>query len=67
MQANELDLVERLNEIRKIKGVTLEELADKCVLSQSYLSRIFNKTNEPKVSTLMRIATALDTKIYIYF
>ena len=59
-------IIDRLNELRKIKDITLTELADRCVISRPYLSKVFNHTTEPKVSTIIRIANAIDAKIYIY-
>ena len=59
-------IIDRLNELRKIKDITLTELADRCVISRPYLSKVFNHTCEPKVSTIIRIANAIDAKIYIY-
>ena len=44
-----------LQELRKEKGLTQEELAAKCGTTKSYISRIENDASDIRVSTLMRI------------
>jgi HTH-type transcriptional regulator / antitoxin HipB len=44
-----------LQELRKEKGLTQEELAEKCGTTKSYISRIENDASDIRVSTLMRI------------
>ncbi|MBV6512177.1 MAG: hypothetical protein FMNOHCHN_01674 [Ignavibacteriaceae bacterium] len=44
-----------LMEMRKKKGLTQEELAEKCGTSKTYISRIENNASDIRLSTLMRI------------
>ncbi|MGR3810545.1 helix-turn-helix domain-containing protein [Jiulongibacter sp. NS-SX5] len=44
-----------LQELRKKKGMTQEELALKCGTTKTYISRIENNASDIRLSTLMRI------------
>ena len=44
-----------LQELRKEKGMTQEQLADKCGTTKTYISRIENNASDIRLSTLMRI------------
>lgn len=44
-----------LQELRKEKGMTQEELAQKCGTTKTYISRIENNASDIRLSTLMRI------------
>ena len=44
-----------LQELRKEKGMTQEELAEKCGTTKTYISRIENNASDIRLSTLMRI------------
>lgn len=44
-----------LYELRKEKGMTQEELAEKCGTTKTYISRIENNASDIRLSTLMRI------------
>jgi DNA-binding XRE family transcriptional regulator len=44
-----------LQELRKKKGMTQEELADKCGTTKTYISKIENNASDIRLSTLMRI------------
>jgi len=44
-----------LQELRKEKGLTQEELAQKCGTTKHYISRIENNVSDIRLSTLMRI------------
>jgi HTH-type transcriptional regulator/antitoxin HipB len=44
-----------LQELRKEKGLTQEELAEKCGTTKNYISRIENDASDIRLSTLMRI------------
>ena len=60
------EIIDRLNELRKIKGMTLTQLADRSVLTQPYLSAVFRHKYNPQLDTILRIMAALDAKFYIY-
>lgn len=44
-----------LQEMRKERGLTQEQLALKCGTTKSYISKIENNTSDIRLSTLMRI------------
>lgn len=44
-----------LQELRKQKGMTQQQLADKCGTTKTYISRIENDASDIRLSTLMRI------------
>jgi DNA-binding XRE family transcriptional regulator len=44
-----------IQELRKEKGLTQEELAKKCGTTKNYISRIENNASDIRLSTLMRI------------
>jgi HTH-type transcriptional regulator / antitoxin HipB len=44
-----------LQELRKQKQLTQEQLADKCGTTKNYISRIENDASDIRLSTLMRI------------
>jgi transcriptional regulator with XRE-family HTH domain len=45
--------------LRKESGLTQEQLAEKCGLSQQYLSKLEQGRRNPTIVTLYEIATAL--------
>lgn len=47
-----------LQELRKEKGLTQEQLAEKCGTTKTYISRIENNASDIRLSTLMRIINA---------
>lgn len=44
-----------LQELRKERGLTQEQLAEKCGTTKTYISRIENNASDIRLSTLMRI------------
>jgi DNA-binding XRE family transcriptional regulator len=44
-----------LQELRKEKGMTQEQLAQKCGTTKTYISRIENNSSDIRLATLMRI------------
>lgn len=44
-----------IQELRKEKGMTQSELAEKCGTTKTYISRIENNASDIRLSTLMRI------------
>ncbi|MTI86893.1 MAG: helix-turn-helix domain-containing protein [Balneolaceae bacterium] len=55
------ELQKRLKELRKRKGFTQEELAEKAELSLRTIQRIENGESDPRGETLRRLASALET------
>lgn len=52
--------VSQLKRLRMDKGYTLEDMAEKTGLSKGLISKIENHKVSPPISTLARIAHALD-------
>ena len=44
-----------IRQLRKDKGMTQEQLAEKCGTTKTYISRIENDASDIRLSTLMRI------------
>jgi len=53
----------RLRDLRKVRGVTLDELASLTGFTKGYLSKIENGRKVPPIETLSRISTALHAEI----
>src|SRR4030042_2705083 len=57
----------RLRELRDRQGLSLRALAERCGLSINAISQIERGENSPTVSTLHRLATALNLPITDFF
>ncbi len=57
----------RLKELRKIRGITLETLANQTEFTKGYLSKIENAKKLPPIETLSKISAALNTDISYFF
>ncbi len=60
---NSKGLGKRIQELRKLNGITQEELADKTNLSVRTIQRIENGETDPRNFTLQAIAEALNVEI----
>lgn len=58
-----MNLSENIKKYRKEKGMTQEELANKCGLSKNGLWNYENNKREPNIDTLNKIAVALDVSV----
>lgn len=58
---------ECIRKIRKIKGVSQQELAAKCNFEKSNMSRLEAGRVNPSLSTLQKVAKALDVNILELF
>lgn len=56
-----------LIEIRKMKGFTVKELADKAGISPSYLTNIEMGYRTPSGPVALRIATILGVNVELFF
>lgn len=54
-------------ELRQTKGLKQKELAEKCKITQAYLSQIENDKKEPNLSTLKTISEILDIPLPLIF
>jgi len=57
----------KLRALRKAKGFTTQEIADKVNVSQSYISRFENGRAIPNIDMLESILQALDTNLSTFF
>lgn len=62
-KVNSLGVGERIRILRSVQNRTLQEVADKCGLSKSMISKIENDKTIPSVATLVKIAQTLGTNI----
>jgi transcriptional regulator with XRE-family HTH domain len=60
-------LAQRIREIRTARGLTLQEVSDSVGFSRGLLSKIENCIVSPPVSTLAKLAEALDVPIGEFF
>ena len=58
----EKTVIDNIKRIRKEKGITQEQLAEACNTATSYIGLMEIYRNVPKLSTIERIATALDVE-----
>ena len=58
---------DRLKELRVLKGLTQEELADRSELSKGFISQLERNLTSPSITTLMDILQCLGTSIGEFF
>jgi transcriptional regulator with XRE-family HTH domain len=58
---------QKIKEIRKKKSLTIQELSEKSGMSVGHISRLENGLKSPTISTLERLAKALDVPIVYFF
>lgn len=62
-----MELGNKLKELRIKKGLTQEELADRCELSKGFISQLENDVTSPSIATLMDILQCLGTNLKEFF
>lgn len=62
-----MDIGLKLKELRILKGLTQEELADRAELSKGFISQIERNLTSPSIATLMDILQCLGTSIGEFF
>ncbi len=63
----EKTVIDNIKRIRKEKGITQERLAEACNTATSYIGLMEIYKNVPKLSTIERIANALEVEPHILF
>ena len=63
----EKTVIDNIKRIRKEKGITQEQLAEACNTATSYIGLMEIYKNVPKLSTIERIAAALDVEPQLLF
>ncbi|MCB7318909.1 helix-turn-helix domain-containing protein [Lacrimispora sp. 210928-DFI.3.58] len=62
-----MDIGNKLKELRVLKGLTQEELADRAELSKGFISQLERNLTSPSIATLMDILQCLGTTIGEFF
>lgn len=62
-----MDIGAKLKELRVLKGLTQEELADRAELSKGFISQLERDLTSPSIATLMDILQCLGTSISEFF
>ena len=62
-----MDIGNKLKELRVLKGLTQEELADRSELSKGFISQLVRNLTSPSITTLMDILQCLGTSIGEFF
>lgn len=62
-----MDIGTKLKELRILKGLTQEELADRAELSKGFISQLERDLTSPSIATLMDILQCLGTSIGEFF
>ena len=62
-----MDIGAKLKELRILKGLTQEELADRAELSKGFISQLERDFTSPSIATLMDILQCLGTSIGEFF
>jgi transcriptional regulator with XRE-family HTH domain len=60
-------VIDNIKRIRKKKGISQEKLAEACNTATSYIGLMEIYKNVPKLSTIERIANALDVDPLVFF
>jgi len=63
----ELDLGGKIRDLRQKRGMTLKDISEKTGFSTALLSQIENNIVSPPISTLWKIAQALEVKLTYFF
>lgn len=62
-----MDIVQRIDELRKARGWTVNYLAMEAMITQSTLNNIFSRRSEPKIFTLRALCDAFGITLSEFF
>lgn len=62
-----MDIGSKIRSLRTQKGLTQEELADRCELSKGFISQLENDVTSPSIATLVDILQCLGTDLREFF
>lgn len=62
-----MNIGNKIKNLRILNGLTQEELAVRCDLTKGFISQLENNNNEPSISTLQDILTALGVSLSEFF
>ncbi|OYD21044.1 helix-turn-helix domain-containing protein [Oceanimonas baumannii] len=60
-----LSIGKTIKELRQLRGLSLNQVAEKADMDKSYLSKIENEKRDPSLSSLFRISKALNVPLNI--
>jgi transcriptional regulator with XRE-family HTH domain len=63
IQAEGVLFGQRLRDVRQRRGVTQQELAQRAGMSEAYISNMEHGLKVPSLTTILRLAVALDCKV----
>lgn len=61
----DVEIIERMIEIRKQKGLSQKDLAERCGVKQSAIARLEKMNAAPQINTLIKILKPLGCKLAI--
>ena len=62
-----MNILHRIDMLRKERGWSINNLAMEAMLTQSTLNNLYNRKNEPKISTLTAICNAFGITLAEFF
>ena len=62
-----MNLGKKIKQMRNQKGLTQEELADRCELTKGYISQLENDLSSPSIATLVDILNVLGSTLQEFF
>ena len=62
-----MDIGEKLRQLRLQRGLTQEELADRCELSKGFISQVERNLASPSIATLMDMLECLGSSLPAFF
>lgn len=62
-----MDIGEKLRELRQVRGLTQEELADRCELSKGFISQVERNLASPSIATLTDMLECLGVSLSSFF
>lgn len=65
--ASKVEIGNKIKELRNKKGLTQEELADRCELSKGFISQLENDLTSPSIATLIDILQCLGSDLKDFF
>ena len=64
---NNINIGNKIKDLRTQKGLTQEELADRCELSKGFISQLERNLTSPSITTLVDILQCLGTDLKEFF
>ena len=62
-----MEIGDKIRSLRVAKGLTQEELANRCELSKGFISQVENDLTSPSIATLVDILEILGTNLTEFF